>query len=271
MAFLVKNTPRTKQPQKFLQLAKTGLTKELFYALNPGAGLINAGLRKADTPAAGNGMVPSIGKEGKAWSFPAATPGIGEVITIGPNTALDGVNVTIFIKRRVLDTTNRSSSAFASDQGTPERLNCHMPFSDGVIYWDHGDSVDGRISWSGYSKDTSVIDNFLFHHGTRGKGIWYNGSEKAFSTTSQTRTPAGGDLRINRGTLVGDRQEVFLFYMWNRQLADSEIESVFENPWRIYRPRSQYIQIPSAGGPTPFVLGQPLMGPFGGPLAGPIG
>ena len=170
---------------------------------------------------------------------------------------------TVFFIRRFTDTTNRESSAFgivqsASGANDDERFGAHAPWSDGNFYFDAmGTGAGERVTWTGYpGKDTDVIEHVCMHGGPRGGAIWFNGENVASDTTARpTRSTdnTNKNFYVSDGNFIGvggtgnsDDVEYNLFLLWNRQLSDGEIVSLFANPYQVFKGKRRFYPINEA-------------------------
>jgi hypothetical protein len=150
-------------------------------------------------------------------------------------------NVTILIVRTVKDTTNRESSLFGSIATPGGRCGAHAPWSDGTIYFDFGGiSGSNRLIWSGYTKDPTVLEKWIFRAGDGGMQIWFNGELKAESTTPVTRSIVSDALLLSDGNGgsggTGDLFNVNLFALFPEEISDSECELLTRSPYQILKP-----------------------------------
>lgn len=183
-----------------------------------------------------SGGVFSVCPQGGSWE----SNGTADSINLGPNSALPTQEITIVLGWRKTDATLRESTAFGTGgPGTATtRMGCHLPYSDGVVYWDYENTSAGRLTASGL---TFGNDLWVFTAGqARGMEIWQNGYLRASKTTAEVRTTSANDFYINQGNgLVigssGDLAQCWLFRMYNRQLSPSCIAQTFRDPWGLYR------------------------------------
>lgn len=155
--------------------------------------------------------------------------------------ALSGFTALVFFRKT--DSVNRASSLFGVTSGgiLSNRLNAHVPWSDGLTYFDFGGaSGNNRISVSGldYSKPTVMV----FAAGARGISITQDGVLKASNSVPISRTSAGVPFYYLKGDQPsGDLTETFLFCVWDRMLHNSEIAAVSANPWQLFKPEQVYV------------------------------
>jgi hypothetical protein len=183
--------------------------------------------------------------------------------------------VTVIVGYRKTDTTKRASSAFGVNNSSlaTERCGCHLPYSDGTIYWDFGSiSGTGRLTWAGWAVDT-LPHIWAFTSGSRGQEIWLDGVLKASAGTSQTRVAAGNNFTIgadNGGTAQpADNAQYEFFYMYSAQLPPSAIVWIAQQPFAMFAsPRRRIISGASVAAPSfdwfhqePEVIGANADGP----------
>lgn len=125
----------------------------------------------------------------------------------------------------------------AGADANARRLGGHVPFSDGVVYWDFGgQDATHRLSVSGLAFGD---DTWAFTAGRRGQTIWQNGALRASQSTAITRNAAGGSFDLNRGQTVTSSEtetRYSFFYLWNRELNGSEIEWLHAEPYAFFQP-----------------------------------
>lgn len=153
-------------------------------------------------------------------------------------------NVTIVINKFKTDTTNRASSGFGvlnSDLGTSRRCGAHLPWSDGIVYWDFGGATgSNRISKSGL---TFGDDIWAFSAGDKGMKMYQNSILWASSTTSITRgTTNAIDFYIGNGNndaalYSTDICKFGFCYFYNRILLPSEVRDLSFAPYQFIQPR----------------------------------
>lgn len=160
--------------------------------------------------------------------------------------------VTIFIGIRKTDGTLRASSAFGNNSSTDDhRCGAHVPYSDGVVYWDFGGSAgSNRLSVGSLALGN---DLWCFTHGPRGKDIWQNGQLRATSGTSGTRTVftathAFGLGQHSSGGGGSDLLEYWLFVGFDKQLSEAAIREFFQDPWAHRRLWAEAPMLVDAGG-----------------------
>jgi hypothetical protein len=163
---------------------------------------------------------------------------------IFPNTT----EATTFILRRHTDTTLRGTTDFGYNVAVGNRILIAAPFSDGLVYYDHG-STDGthRISASWGTKNTDPHSLVCVASATKGREIWRNGIKLAGNTSINGSFSASSTADISVG---GDLQEVFLVGVVARAWSDSEIAEWSANPWGIFTSRRR-LWLPGAPAPAP--------------------
>jgi hypothetical protein len=112
------------------------------------------------------------------------------------------------------------------------RLQAHVPYSDNVLYWDYGDSSNGRIStsFSAYlNKPTHVVlVNDGKANGSAFKGIYISGAliTSGTSNTAVTGTATGFQIGNFEG-LNPVHGNISDFRLYNRVLSAAEIVNDF--------------------------------------------
>ncbi len=145
--------------------------------------------------------------------------------------------VTLLYRKR--DTTNRTSQAFEG-AASPGRFQAHLPWSDGVVYFDYGgDTGASRVSVGGLTFGNDV---WSFNNSPTGLQIWQNGILRASNNSaSPTRTSSP----LSMFGSAADAANTAVFLVHNRSLTGSEIASLAQNPWQIFRPPSRAVCFPS--------------------------
>lgn len=174
----------------------------------------------------GVGMAPSpLG--GSAFR-PTST---GGYLILGTHDSipLPTTQVTIAMTYRKTDVTLRASVAFGllEVSGVNGRIGVHLPYSDGLVYWDFGPGVEGtsRLSVNGL---TFGEDTWVFTAGPRGMEIWQNGIKRASNSGTSTRSPSTGSYQFalfggqgSPGAIAPDNAECTDFRMYSQQLSPS--------------------------------------------------
>jgi len=142
---------------------------------------------------------------------------------------------TVLIIHRKTDATNRVSGAFGFNVSTTgtDAFGAHIPFSDGIVYWDFGGTATngGRITASGL---TFGDDVWVFTHGRRGGEIWQNGIRRGTGTFTGARTSTTNVLYLNNHHgQGGDLADVAGFFIWDRQLGEGEVVNLSSNPFQM--------------------------------------
>lgn len=159
-----------------------------------------------------------------------------------------GASFTIHYRKR--DGTNRASGGFGlatSGTGTA-RVGVHLPWSDGVIYFDFG-GVDAshRVSVAGL---TFGDDVWTFTVGLRGMEVWQNGILRASNAANPTRTATPANFAIFTHDAVGssDNANAGVLLIHNRQLDRREILALSLDPWTPFRPARRVLTKGFGGG-----------------------
>ncbi len=163
--------------------------------------------------------------QGRAYQFPT----LNDYIGFTPITSIAGVDaiatttaVTILVVRKKLDTTARSSSLFGFNAGsTAVNVNAHVPYNDGVTYWDFGGtSAPNRLSVAGLSFSATTPERWVFPAGPQGSSIWQNGIKVASQSTAVTRTNGNFGFELNHAQGGADLVEFNFFQVINQQWSD---------------------------------------------------
>jgi len=134
-------------------------------------------------------------------------------------------NITITLWARI-DVVQQSSVIQAQPDDTSNRLNIHLPWGGGIIYWDFGDiNAGGRLSTSWNSAWTDSWEHFTFvsENGV-GQKIYHNGSVIASDTDTDSFSKGTKNLIFGRAGsddyYDGKIDDVRIY---DRALSDSEI------------------------------------------------
>ncbi|AKB25802.1 hypothetical protein MSMTP_2333 [Methanosarcina sp. MTP4] len=140
--------------------------------------------------------------------------------------------VTVEFWVKVNSEGNRGSSFSVGAQDTPNRFQCHLPWTDGCLYWDYGNiGANGRVDVD-YSphlyKWTHVA---LVSKGVGGDfmGVYLDGKLIALHKGSDGPRISLKGLCIGEWTGDKFKGQIANFRIWNRILTKREIECVKEN------------------------------------------
>lgn len=166
--------------------------------------------------------------------------GINDLLSIS-SAALASIanDVTIFIVSNKASNQNNSILFASPDDSTTNRFNIHLPWSDGNVYWDFGDSSStGRLahSWNA-SFATPYIWSFDNSSSPAGAHIWLNGTNIASKGSSGTPdyTAKAYTLLVGTAGYNGDIAEVIIY---NKVLTNYErkaVEDYLSNKYDIIR------------------------------------
>lgn len=150
------------------------------------------------------------------------------------NRILPTQGCTIILHYRKTDGTNRDSAAFGVNSSTVgDRCGVHLPFSDGVVYWDFGGATEDatRESVSGL---TFGDDVWAFTTGSRGMEIWQNASKRSSNTANPTRNSTTNQFTLGKHgstTAKSDTAEHGFLFIYKRQLSEADIIAVTLDPF----------------------------------------
>jgi hypothetical protein len=174
------------------------------------------------------------------WSVPGKTgaaavkfSGQGDAVKAGSFAWSGGDPVTVSFWTKVNASEVRDSSSFWVGGQDGGRFQAHVPWSDGVLYWDYGSiSGKGRISvpFRDYLGQWTLVT--LVSAGVNGdfKGIYLNGQRVASSPVSDGPNTDKLGLRIGGGDFGGLRGLIDDFRIYRRVLDADEIEALFRSP-----------------------------------------
>jgi Concanavalin A-like lectin/glucanases superfamily/Cadherin-like domain/Bacterial Ig domain len=214
---------------------------QLNYRFNEGSGTALYDLASSTANpnqfGAQNGTVPS----GTVFLGPLFVPGnaiqlnraLNQKVVIpkfGTLPWLTGQAVTIEFWQRTDAQTNQSSFMLVNDVQT-DRINAHVPWSDGSIIWDWGNILaGGRLAYTPPVSPVGQWTHFAFvaDFGPLEMKIYRNGVLEASKTLTSLFTARAGDLEITPGGRMAD------FRIWNvqrtaEQIANSRFSAVPTN------------------------------------------
>jgi len=149
---------------------------------------------------------------------------------------------TVLLGYRKRDGTARATAAFgvAHDANDDNYMGCHLPYSDGTVYWDYGGSPGKTAGSTRLSVGSLTFgdDFWAFTTGPRGMEIWQNGVRRASN--------AGTPTRVNRATAfywgqhdnttACDSADIWYGAIYDRQLSPAAIQSLSKDPYQILAP-----------------------------------
>jgi hypothetical protein len=129
---------------------------------------------------------------------------------------------TILVIRKKIDTAIRQSALFGNIPSLGQRCSAHVPWDDGVVYFDFGGAVaPNRVIWSGYTPTTNV-EAWAFRAGPSGSSIWLDGIQKATQATAITRSAMTEVFWINNnGGVAGDLQDTLFLALVPDEVPDA--------------------------------------------------
>jgi len=168
------------------------------------------------------------GKKGTCLSF----DGADNFVEIKEFSDAPCSEITILVWQKTDEARQQSTfSNFPDDYR--DRINFHIPWSDGTVYWDFGDiTTQGRLS---YVPDQAIVgtwQHFAFVASESGDfmKIYRNGAEEASKDgmTPYSGTPRGIYIGLLDGALffIGKIDEVKVY---NRALGAKEIKAQFDS------------------------------------------
>lgn len=186
---------------------------------------------------------------GSAWSannqgVVHAFTAIGDLITWDTDTVLNlpTTEITIILRYKKRDATNRSSTALAiANSGSGNaRMQLHLPFSDGTVYWDFAGATAGttRVSVAGL---TFSDDTWCVTVGPRGMEIWQSNAaglmiKRASNAATPTRVNGGATFNLLFGGAANtsDLVDKSFIYMYRKQLQEELIQQIASQPYAMY-------------------------------------
>jgi len=155
-------------------------------------------------------------------------------VNFGSANFIPSSNLSAVFRYKKRDATLRSSACFGCTEGTDltTRFGCHLPFSDGIAYFDCGGASSGttRLSVAGL---TFGDDIWCLCSGTRGLEIWQNGILQASNSSNPTNfaSSGGGSFQLGQHAGIGnDLADFGFFYLFNTQLSASDIRGLTADP-----------------------------------------
>lgn len=155
----------------------------------------------------------------------------------GSDSFMPSSAITIVLGYSKRDATLRANGAVGStNTSSSNRVNVHLPFTDGTVYWDFGNATggSGRLSAAGLSFGNDI---WVFNAGSRGMEIWQNGNLRASQTGHATFTPGSGNFSLGGSAgQSSDWADYSLCYLYSTQLSQAQIQQISFNPWQIFVP-----------------------------------
>jgi hypothetical protein len=151
--------------------------------------------------------------------------GVQVVVSRGPNNA----------------GTNNTGFGFNSSHSSPEY--------SGAFYVGQSYTIIGKPTGNALSSSTDY-NIALVYNGTQGYG--YHNGIKTIGPTSGSTLDSTARFCMNQDSAnnaISDNK-IYLVTYWNRALSDSEIESISDNPWQIFKPQTRisYFDVPKVLG-----------------------
>jgi hypothetical protein len=173
-----------------------------------------------------NGVSRVTGRIGAALGF----DGIDDYVDVPEFNWPAGGPVTVSFWSYV-DSSLRTSSAFGVGTDSGNRVQVHARWSDGVLYFDYGNTKDRRIStdYTGYlDRWTHVV---LVSEGNGGsfKGIYLDGTLVASSAVSDGPDVALAGLTLGTWGARHYRGSLDDFRIWSRVLSEVEVLSLYDS------------------------------------------
>lgn len=152
-----------------------------------------------------------------------STTTFGEADDAFPNTTA----ATVLLVHRKTDTTLRASMAFGNNEGaTTNRIGCHLPWSDGNVYWDWGGSTNNstRLTVSGLTHTTDWRWWAFTVGGGLGMRAYRDGVLVGSNAATPTRTLTGSTaFFMGRAFNTGDLAEFAECVCFDRALTPGEV------------------------------------------------
>lgn len=164
------------------------------------------------------------------------------IVGDGKSAWVPASNLTAQMCFQKSDGSNRSAQFCGIDvglSGSAFFMNMHIPFSDGVVYWDLGGNSGGnRLSVGGLTFGT---DNWIFTAGPRGQEIWQNGILRASNSNNPTRsTDSTMPFKFGANNFqVADLVRMSSFVMWNYQLEIPDVLYASTSPYAAWETATQ--------------------------------
>ncbi|HXI15508.1 MAG TPA: hypothetical protein VNM48_03980 [Chloroflexota bacterium] len=110
------------------------------------------------------------------------------------------------------------------------RCGAHLPWSDGIVYWDYGGLVDGVTELAAPGL-TFGDDLWAFTVGPRGMEIWQNGRLRASNTSNPTRTAGAAAFALGaHATTYTDHAEWSFAAIARTQLSSATLAQLTNLP-----------------------------------------
>ena len=185
---------------------------------------------------------------------------VGIIVAADADDVLGTSECTIILVKSLYGSLTNGSTGIGYSGGASDRVNAHLPFGNGTVYWDYGNATEGsgRLSVSGQTWPLHQLDAFALVAGaSRGREIWRNGVLIA-SNTSATASRASTTAALKCGPYAGfANQYTYLAGILNYAVDRAALAEITANPWQLLKasPRRIYFDL-GAGGGISQALGQ---------------
>jgi len=174
-----------------------------------------------------------IGEAGKTLDF----DGSNEYIATSMPVPITSSNpITIILRSKVASA--HTGSSFGTNLDSPNRCQAHVPWSDGNIYWDYGDSGGTGRENTAYGAYGSWKQVALVSEGQSGsyKAIYLDGELEDDGVVSDG--PSTSNSNFDIGRFLGDTRyqdcEMEYFYVYDRVLSQDEIKRINADPYQMF-------------------------------------
>lgn len=127
----------------------------------------------------------------RGFTIPTQSDYVELLPQLSADRIVSQVTIAITIDRSTVDG-NATFGNFYSGGWLDQRCGAHVPFTDGVVYWDFGGVTSGSTRLSVAGLTISNRDSWVFTAGLRGMEIWQNGRLRASNGGTPSRV--GGSV-----------------------------------------------------------------------------
>lgn len=225
------------------QIARAPITEglvDLWYGGSPEASLV----RSSPALVVGTNSRIQAGPDGLALTTDSGFTQQGRWLALNSNLLFPSNDTaTIVMFRRLTKTPAVSGVSFGYNSGNPDRVLAHVPWSDGNVYWDFGNSTSGsgRLGAAYGTRDTNPETLVFIAGPKKGREIWRRGVRLGNSTSS-TASRASNTSSFGIGSAglnslaTSDDEQIYLIAVFAREWTDAECMAFARNPWQLLTP-----------------------------------
>ncbi len=182
------------------------------------------------------------------------------IIADDADDVLSTTECTIILAKSLYGALTNAGAGIGYGTAASDRVNAHLPFGNGNIYWDFGNATEGsgRVSVSGQTWPLHQLEVFALVAGAnRGREIWRNGvmiASNASATAARSTTTNALECGPYNGALY---QHTYLAGILNYAVDRAALAEITANPWQLLKsaPRRMYFDLGAGGGVNAVAIG----------------